>query len=243
MNAGMKWHRLTASALLCLCLALAPLACDNGQNTGTTTPGQGVYSNYRRYTYDIIGLFNTVISIVGYCESQSEFDRYVQMAETRFTELHEMYDIYNTYEGLNNMFTINQAAGGDAVKVDREIIDLLEFCLGGSGIDNHRVDITLGAMLAIWSDTREAGRADPDNASIPDMASLQAAAKLSGKDAVQINRSEGTVRIVLAGLLLDVGAVAKGFATDIVKNELAQAGWESFLISNGASSIVLHGRP
>ena len=156
-----KWYRIAISAALCLCLALVPIGCSNGANPGTTTSGQGVYSNYHRYTYDIIGLFKTVISIVGYCESQSEFDQFTRMAESRFNELHEMYDIYNSYKGLNNLFTVNQSAGGDAVKVGQEIIDLLEFCRDGSGIGNRRVDISLGAMLAIWSDAREAeiGRA------------------------------------------------------------------------------------
>ena len=39
----------------------------------------------------------------------------------------KLYDIYNSYEGLNNLKTVNDYAGKAPVKVDRRIIDLLSY--------------------------------------------------------------------------------------------------------------------
>ena len=43
-------------------------------------------------------------------------------------EYHRLYDIYDEYEGINNVKTINDAAGQGPVEVDERIIDLLLFC-------------------------------------------------------------------------------------------------------------------
>ncbi|MBP7401653.1 MAG: FAD:protein FMN transferase [Clostridia bacterium] len=226
--------RGAAAVVLCVMILAAQTGC-----AGDTGP----YAGYKRYTRDIVGLFDTVISIVAYCTSQEDFDRMAAQAETRFTELHRLYDVYNAYEGINNLNTVNASAGGAAVPVAVEILDLLDFCRTQAAATGGRVDITLGAMLAVWSDARTAGRNDPDNAVLPGMEALRSAAALSGFRHLSVDRAAGTVRIDLPGMALDVGAVAKGFATRIVEEELAAAGWESFLISNGSSSIVLHGRP
>ncbi len=238
-------HRLRILPCLLLCLALlsSPLACGNANPSGTATTGTGEYAGYQRYSSDIVGLFDTVISLIAYCGSQEDYDRFASMAEVRFTELNRLFDIYNPYDGLNNLHTVNAAAGGPAVTVAPEIIDLLEFCQDKQKTIGNRVDITLGAMLDIWSKARKAGRNDPSGAVLPDMAALRAAAASSGMDSLVVDRAAGTVRVAKAGIRLDVGAVAKGFAAEIVERELADAGFQSFLISCGASSIILHGRP
>lgn len=229
--------------LLCMAFLPASTGCTSGTTTVTTPAVQGQYGTYKRFSKDIVGLFNTVISIIGYSETQADFDKYSVMAEARFTELHQLFDIYNAYDGITNLYSVNMAAGGAPLAVSPEIIDLLAFCQDAVKTVGNRVDITLGAMLAIWSDYRDAGRANPAGAALPPMESLRAAAKLSGMDALEVDRTAGTVRLAKAGMRIDVGAVAKGFATGIVERELSAVGWGSFLISNGASSISLHGRP
>ena len=42
---------------------------------------------------------------------------------------HQLFDIYNDYEGIQNLKTINDSAGKAAVAVDQKIIDLLEFSI------------------------------------------------------------------------------------------------------------------
>ena len=44
-----------------------------------------------------------------------------------FKELHKLYDIYNNYEGINNIKTINDNAGIKPVKVNKDLIDLIVF--------------------------------------------------------------------------------------------------------------------
>ena len=234
--------RIGIRALLFLIAASLLLAVTPGCTNGTPTE-TGPYAGYTRHTRDIVGLFNTVISIIAYCETLEDFERLVDSAETRFQELHNLFDIYEHHEGVTSLYDVNAAAGGTPLPVSVEILDLLSFCIDESERMGGKVDISLGAMLALWSDARESGRTDPDRAALPDPAVLREAARHSGLDKVEIDHDAGTDRILDSAMRLDVGAVAKGYATRIVRDELAAAGWNSFLISNGSSSIVLHGRP
>ncbi len=223
-------------------MLLAQLPAVTACQPGRTAP-TGPYAGYARYHKDIVGLFNTVISVIAYCESPADFERLAATAQSRFTQLHALFDIYNAHAGVVNLYTVNQGAGGPPLAVAAEIIGLLTFCRDQAQRVGGKIDITLGAMLELWSQTREAGRDAPEQAVLPDPATLRAAAAHSGWERVVIDPAANTIQITDPDLRLDVGAVAKGYATRVVADELAQAGWDSFLLSNGASSIVLHGRP
>ena len=134
--------RTGVRALLCVVvlslLFTVVSGCGKGEPTGT-----GIYAGYTRHTRDIVGLFNTVISIIAYCESPEDFDRLVETAETRFEELHAMFDIYEHHEGVTNLYDVNAAAGGAPLPVSAEILDLLTFCRDESTRMGNRVDISL----------------------------------------------------------------------------------------------------
>ena len=70
------------------------------------------------------------------------------------------------------------------------ILDLLKLAKAYDTISNHQFDITMGSVLNIWHDYREAGTlANQKNkeSSIPSMKELQTAAKHSGWKHVQLS--------------------------------------------------------
>ena len=52
---------------------------------------------------------------------------------------------------------------------------------------------------------------------------------------VIVDEDNNTVYLEDKNMRLDVGAVAKGFATEIVANELIDKGYTSFIISSGGN--------
>ena len=90
-------------------------------------PGCGKELN--RYQAEFISLFETVTVIVGYSESKEDFTLLAERIKNRLEEYHQLYDIYNDYEGISNIKTINDNAGIAPVRVDVRIIELLEFSL------------------------------------------------------------------------------------------------------------------
>ena len=91
-------------------------------------------SEYRKYSDGFFDCFDTLINVTAYTKSEQEFESHYERIKNRFEELHRLYDIYNDYEGINNIKTINDNAGIKPVKVDREIIDLVVFAKNGMSV-------------------------------------------------------------------------------------------------------------
>lgn len=202
----------------------------------------GQKSTYQKYSYEFLNTFDTVIQIMGYAKSQEEFDQWAKKAEARFVELNELYDMYNDYEGVNNIKTVNDSAGKQPVAVASEIISLIQFSKDWHAKSPGMVNIAMGAPLSLWHDYRNAGLEHPDTATLPPMDKLKDAVKHTDINKVLVDEAKGTVYLEDPLMLLDVGATAKGYATELVARELAAQGWGSFII-NGGGNVRTIGKP
>jgi thiamine biosynthesis lipoprotein len=228
-----SWYsRLVASVLILVLILLLTLS------TGCKAANKSL-----RFQTEWTGSFDTVIQMIVYTDSEQTFQKYVTLAKKRFQELHQLYDIYNVYPGINNIRTINEKSGLEPIVVDQAIIDLLLFCQQHSQQTGGVVDITLGPVLAIWHTYREAALADPSKSLVPPMSELQTASKLADATALKIDQTNRTVQLSRVGMSLDIGAVAKGFATQRIADELKTAGLTSGILSAGGSSVLLIGKP
>ena len=179
-----------------------------------------------------IGLFDTATVLIVY-ENEREFRRYSELIYKRLTELDHLYDIYHAYEGLNNLYTVNENAGIAPVTVAPEIIGLLSLAKEGYNLTSGTVNIALGSVLRIWHDYRE------DGVALPPMDLLMEAAQLTDIEDLIIDQANSTVFLRKAGMSLDVGACAKAYAVGLVMQEM---GLKSALISAGGN-ITAIGKP
>lgn len=202
-------------ALLCGCAA-APAGEEGGQ---------------KRYEASFLTLFDTVTTMVGYADSQETFTAQAQQIHDELLEYHQLYDIYNDYDGMNNLKTVNDNAGIAPVEVDARILDMLEFSKELYEKTGGRVNVAMGGVLSLWHDAREAGIEDPANAYLPDQDALEEAARHADWSNVVIDEEAGTVYLADPDMSLDVGAIAKGYAVERVC-ETAPAG---MLISVGGN--------
>ena len=202
-------------ALLCGCAA-APAGEEGGQ---------------KRYEASFLTLFDTVTTMVGYADSQETFTAQAQQIHDELLEYHQLYDIYNDYDGMNNLMTVNDNAGIAPVEVDARILDMLEFSRELYEETGGRVNVAMGGVLSLWHDAREAGIEDPANAYLPDQDALEEAARHADWSNVVIDEEAGTVYLADPDMSLDVGAIAKGYAVERVC-ETAPAG---MLISVGGN--------
>ncbi|MGI5839170.1 MAG: FAD:protein FMN transferase [bacterium] len=198
-------------------------------------------SEYSKYADSFFDVFDTMTTVVGYTKSEAEFIAYYEQIHTRLQELHQLYDIYNNYEGVNNLKTVNDNAGKQPVPVSREIIDLLLFAkewYGRTGVAN----IAFGPVLRLWHDYRTEGIDNPLQAKLPPPAALRESARYTDIDKVLVDAEKYTVFLSDSRMRIDVGAVAKGFAAELAAREAAAAGLASGIISAGGN-IRLIGKP
>lgn len=190
--------------------------------------------------------FDTVVSFNAYTENEAAFNSYSAELKKQFRYYDRLFDKYNSYDGVNNIKTINDNAGKQPVKVEPVIIDLLKLAKAYDTISDHQFDITMGSVLNIWHDYREAGTlANQKNkeSSIPSMKELQTAAKHSGWKHVQIDEKNSTVYIDDRDVSLDVGGVAKGYAVELIADQLQKDGLQHAIINGGGNIRLIGDKP
>ena len=170
----------------------------------------------KQYTATFLELFDTVTAMTGLSDSQEAFTANAQAIRDALEVYHQLFDIYNSYDGINNLKTVNDNAGIAPVKVDRKIIDLLLDCKAYYDLTGGLVDVTMGSILQLWHEARSDGLDDPANAYLPDGTALEEAAKHRGWEYIVIDEAASTVYISDPDVSLDVGAVAKGWAAQQV---------------------------
>ena len=179
-------------------------------------------SQPKQYNATFLELFDTVTAMTGLSDSQETFTTNAQAIRDALEVYHQLFDIYNDYDGINNLKTINDNAGIAPVKVDRKIIDLLLDCKAYYDLTGGLVDVTMGAVLQLWHEARSDGLDDPANAYLPDQVALDEAAKHRGWEYIVIDEDASTVYISDPDVSLDVGAIAKGWAAQQVSTIFPQ---------------------
>lgn len=183
-----------------------------------------------KHTGSFFGTFDTVVQLVGYTDTQEEFDGYLKALEEEFQALHKEYDNYKSYEGMNNIRTVNLNAGKEPVKVNDPIIDLIEITRERYETVSTKTDISNGALYGVWHDYREM-----ENPTVPDEAELKEAAMHSGMEHIIVDRDAGTVFIDDPLVQIDLGAVAKGYATELAAQKLESMGLVSGIVNSGGN--------
>ena len=164
------------SALLTGALCLGVLtACGSTQKPASS----GVSADAQRYSTIFYDAFDTVTQVIAYCDSEEEFSRQMDALHADLLEYHRLYDIYNDYDGVVNVKTINDNAGVAPVQVDDKILGMLELARQMYDTTNGKLNIAMGSVLRIWHDYREAAEANTNEADnkLPEQEALDAAAR------------------------------------------------------------------
>ncbi|MBO7217209.1 MAG: FAD:protein FMN transferase [Clostridia bacterium] len=190
---------------------------------------------YVRHTESFIDYFDTVATVMGDETDSDTFNRIADDVEHMLKNYHELFDIYNSYEGKNNIYTINKNAGIAPVVVDEAIIDFIDYSKEMFDLTKGKTNITFGAVLKLWHDKRNYGINNPEEASLPNEDDLKTAKIKSGFDKIVIDRENSTVFITEKGVSLDVGAIAKGYATEKIAEELESRGISGYALNIGGN--------
>lgn len=188
-----------------------------------------------RFSSSFLDLFDTASTVLAYDTSQEAFDQHLEQFHQKLEEYNQLYDIYNTYDGIVNLAVVNREAGNGPVEVDQKIIDLLEYCRDVYEMSDGQTNVCFGAVLSLWHDSREYSSENPEDAYIPSMTELKEARKHTNFDDLVIDTEKRTVYFRDPELRLDVGAVAKGFATREVCQWARENLWSAAAISIGGN--------
>ncbi len=184
--------------------------------------------------------FDTVTTISA---PKDDFEKVWEISSQMFEKYDRLFDIYNEYDGINNLCTVNKNSGKTPTVVDKDLFELLSYSKEIYSATNGKVNIAMGSVLKIWHSYREAGLENSESAEIPPSDLLSAAAEHTDINAIELNEEDISVYIKDENISLDVGAVAKGFAVEKVAQALEDAGYKSVLISAGGNVRAIGAKP
>ena len=178
--------------------------------------------------------FDTVTTVSAYMDDDEFGDMWRVVCE-KFDYYNKLFDIYNEYDGINNLCTVNKNAGKSPVSVDRELIDFMTYARSVYDITDGKVNIAMGSVLKVWHDYRDAGIADPENAELPPKELLEEKSHNCDINKIIIDTKKSEIYISDENISLDVGALAKGYAVEKVAELLKELGYTNLLINAGGN--------
>lgn len=218
----MKMRSYLAGCTLILALLLCLCSCGDEKE---------------KFTAHSFEYFDTVTSITGYEADRADFDEVTAEIFTVLSEYHRLFDIYKRYDGLENLCSINELQNGvhRVVKVDNKIIDMLLYSVEMYEKTGGEVNVAMGSVLRIWHEYRTDGMDDPASATLPPMERLKEASEHTDIRNVVIDKEAGTVFLSDPKMSLDVGAIAKGYAVEMVAQMLLEKGVSGYVINVGGN--------
>ena len=201
----------------------------------------GCEKKYELMSHHFTGPFDTITTYMSYANNEEEFNEQCDYIEEQLNYYDQLFDKYNTYNGMNNLKTINDNAGKKAIEVDQPLIDLLNLSIERNQKISSKVNIAFGSVINIWHDYREEAESHDGVGTVPSDVELEKANQHTSIDSIEIDEKKKTVYINDALASIDVGATAKGYAIELIKDGLIEMGVDNFLLSGGGN-VASHGQ-
>lgn len=161
---------------------------------------------------------------------------YGRNAETTLTEaeerLIEMEQLWSVTGSNSDIYAVNHS-DGQPVSVSEETAKLLSFALQMAEETNGALEPTIYPVLVAWGFTTEDNR-------VPSDAEIVELLENVGYERVRL---EGNTVQLDNGMMLDLGAVGKGYAGDLVAQVLRENGITSALLDFGGNIQTIGTKP
>ncbi|WP_320163944.1 FAD:protein FMN transferase [uncultured Trichococcus sp.] len=155
--------------------------------------------------------------------------------EEAFDRVEELADKITVNEPGSEIDAINAAAGA-AVELSEDVYPLVRSAWDYSEASNGNFDLSIGPITELWHIGFEDARK-------PEQSEIDAALTLVDYERVLLDDAARTVQLLDEGVLIDLGAIAKGYITDEVKELLVEEGVTTAIIDLGGNVYVLGGSP
>lgn len=188
----------------------------------------------RAYSSGYFDYFDTYSSFTVYASSKEEFNSFAEIFESEAEKYHKLLNIYEKYDGLVNLASLNDQAAGEKVEVSRELMDFLLEAKKIEETTHGYTNIAFGAVTSLWHEARESSE---EEKYLPNDNELNEAAKHTDISCLVLDTDNLTVRFTDCDMKLDGGAIGKGYAADRIAEALSDAGYHSFLISLGGNVV------
>ncbi len=177
------------------------------------------------------GYFDTICTLIG---KDTDLEIFTAFATDFRKELEELHILFSAYEeGGKNLYYLNEHMNGgyDIEVFDKRFVDFIGYSIEAYYMTHGKVDISLGNAVQVWN-TARTEKVPPSTEKIAELLAenrehaLLNSIEINGNS---ITKKGGVVRY-------DAGAIAKGYALDLIAESLEERYPEvSVLVTMGGS--------
>lgn len=181
-------------------------------------------------------LMDTMVSISAY---GADTDHLRAAVNEAFAEMRRIEDLTDRFAAENNpadtsseIHLINKNAGVAPVPVTADVFIMLQAAKEFFILTQGAFDVTIGPVVDLWGFGRDAFH-------LPAAEELREALSLVNNNDLILDEKERTAYLSKAGMSLDLGAIAKGYAVERAAVVLQENGINKALINAGGNIRVL----
>ena len=185
-------------------------------------------------------LMDTLVSISVYGR---DADRLKAAVTEAYAEMQRLADLADGFPqpgtaaySTSDVCRINEQAGKKPVRVDKDIIAMVLLAKKYGTLSEGAFDVTIGPVMDLWG----FGGKSPH---VPPAGILGEVRRLVDSEELVVDERDRTVFLRKAGMKLDLGAIAKGYATEQAVEVLKRHGIRRALIDAGGNIRVLGKNP
>lgn len=175
-------------------------------------------------------LMGTYVTLRVYDEGKEK------LIQEGFARVEELADKVTVNEPGSEIDKVNEAAGKEPVSLSDDVYPLVKAAAEYSDVSKGGFDYVVGPLTDLW-------HIGFDDARKPSQSEIDAVLPLVDYTKVELDTEKQTVFLTEPSMKLDLGAIAKGYIADEVKELFEQAGVTTAIIDLGGNVVVMGGSP
>ncbi len=149
-------------------------------------------------------------------------------------EITRIENLISDWKPDSQVSQVNQNAGIQPIKVDREVFELAQRALKLSEITNGGFDVSFAAMDRIW-------KFDGSMTEMPSAEAIKKSVEKVGYKNIILDSVQSTIFLKLKGMKIGFGALGEGYATDKCRSMMIEKGVPAGII-NGSGDMSTWGK-
>lgn len=157
-----------------------------------------------------------------------------EAAEAAFKRIADLDNMLSDYQADSELMTLCDQPHGKPVAVSVELFSVLQKAQNISRRSDGAFDVTVGPYVRLWRFARK-------KKTLPTAEEIAKAGEAVGFRKLKLDARHRTVKLLVPGMRLDLGGIAKGYAADQALRVLKERGFRRSLVA--ASGDLAAGDP
>jgi len=163
-------------------------------------------------------------------------DAAAEALRTAFDRIEILNSTFSDYLPDSELSRLCEHAGGGPIAVSHHLVRILSEAQLLAKKSGGAFDVTVGPVIRLWRRARR-------QRELPSPEQMIQALERTGYQNLKLNITDSTAELKKAGMLLDLGGIAKGYAADEALKSLKECGIQRALVALGGDIAVSDAPP